>query len=58
MTDDQFQEYFVTETYFVDNRIEPLLPSRFIRSTSHCSSASVNTGLLYGTANPAYQGIT
>ena len=58
MTDDQIKEYFDTVPYFVDNRIEPLLPSRFIRSASHCSSASVNTGLIYGTANPAYQGMT
>lgn len=58
MTDDQIKEYFDTVPYFVDNRIEPLLPSRFIRSASHCSSASVNTGLIYGTANPTYQGMT
>lgn len=43
MTDEQIKGYFDTVPYFVDNRIEPLLPSRFIRSTSHCSSASVNT---------------
>ena len=58
MTDDQIKEYFDTVPYFADTRIESLLPSRFISSASHCSSASVNTGLLYGTANPAYQGMT
>lgn len=58
MTDEQIKEFFNTVPYFVDTRIEPFLPSRFIHSASHCSSASVNIGLLYGTANTAYQGMT
>ena len=50
MTDNQIRELFDTVPFFVDNR--------FIRSMSHCDSASVNTGLIYGTANPVYQGMT
>ena len=58
MTDNQIRELFDTVPFFVDNPIEVLRSSRFIRSMSHCDSASVNTGLIYGTANPVYQGMT
>ena len=54
MTDNQIRELFDTVPFFVDNPIEVLRSSRFIRSMSHCDSASVNTGLIYGTANPVY----
>lgn len=58
MTDNEIKELFNTVPSFAANRIEPLRSSRFVRSISHCSAASVNTGLIYGTANPAYQGMT
>ena len=58
MTDNQIRELFDTVPFFVDNPIEVLRSSRFIHSMSHCDSASVNTGPIYGTANPVYQGMT
>ncbi len=58
MTDNQIRELFDTVPFFVDNPIEVLRSSRFIRTISHCDSASVNTGLIYGTINHSYQGTT
>lgn len=58
MTDKQIKELFDTVPFFVDNPIEVLRSSRFIRTISHCDSASVNTGLIYGTINHSYQGTT
>ena len=58
MTDDQIRELFDRVPPFADNRIEPLRPSRFIRSISRCWSASLNTTLIYGTANPNYHSMT
>ena len=58
MTDEQIRELFGVVPYFADSRIEAFQPAHFIRSMSHCDSASVNTGLVYGTSHPAYQGMT
>ena len=58
MTDEQIRELFGVAPYFADSRIEAFQPAHFIRSMSHCDSASVNTGLVYGTSHPAYQGMT
>lgn len=58
MTDEQIKEFFGVVPYFADTRIEAFQPAHFIRSMSHCDSASVNIGLIYGTSHPAYQGMT
>mgnify|MGYP001511978074 FL=1 len=58
MTDEQIKELFDTVPAFADSCIESLRPAPFIRSISRCWSASVNTGLICGTANPNYPGMT
>ena len=58
MTDEQIKELFGVVPYFANTRIEAFQPAHFIRSMSHCDSASVNIGLIYGTSHPAYQGMT
>ena len=58
MTDEQIKELFDTVPAFADSCIESLRPAPFIRSISRCWSASVNTGLICGTVNPNYPGMT
>ena len=58
MTDEQIKELFDTVPAFADSCIESLRPAPFLRSISRCWSASVNTGLICGTANPNYPGMT
>lgn len=58
MTDEQIKELFDTVPAFADSCIESLRPAPFLRSISRCLSASVNTGLIYGTVNPNYPGMT
>ena len=58
MTDEQIKELFDTVPAFADSCIESLRPAPFIRSISRSWSASVNTGLICGTVNPNYPGMT
>ena len=58
MTDEQIKELFDTVPAVADSCIESLRPAPFLRSISRCLSASVNTGLIYGTVNPNYPGMT
>ena len=58
MTDEQIKELFDTVPAFADSCIESLRPAPFLRSISRCLSASVNTGLIYGTVNSNYPGMT
>ena len=63
MTDNQIRELFDTVPFFVDNPIEVLRSSRFIRSMSHCDSASGNHRaciakfFLYAHASPFLHGV-